>query len=50
MMSELGEREVLALRLSAVFCSQRTCGLPCLSSVLLCWHIFLGGQNCTVEG
>lgn len=53
MMSELGEREVLlALRLPAVFCSQRTGGLPCFSSLLLCWHIFRGGeggQSCTVE-
>lgn len=59
-MSELGERGVLlVLRLPAVFCSQRTGGLPFMWGWLfvcgvflgfgfvisLCWHIFQGRQN-----
>lgn len=42
---ELVEKEVLlALRLPAVFCSQRMGGLPILSSLSLCWYIFQGAE------
>lgn len=47
MTSELGEREVLlSLMLLAVFCSQRTVKLPCLSALLVyIWGNQVGDRN-----
>lgn len=47
MTSELGEREVLlSLTLLAVFCSQRTVRLPCLSALLVyIWGDQVGDRN-----